>query len=154
MKRSEHLEPLSHDHYEGLLVAGRIKKGLANEAPLRVMADYVAAFWRSHLFRHFDQEEEHLLPLIKETPRADLGKLMVAEHREIRAVVDAVDEAPSASALERLARLMKEHIRFEERELFPMLEADADPAALESAGARLHAGHVEADLGWNPAFWD
>lgn len=29
MKRSKHLEPLSHDHYEGLLVAGRLQKGFS-----------------------------------------------------------------------------------------------------------------------------
>jgi hypothetical protein len=32
MKRSKQLEPLSHDHFEGLVIAGRVAKGIELEA--------------------------------------------------------------------------------------------------------------------------
>jgi hypothetical protein len=49
--------------------------------------------------------------------------------------------------------MMKAHIRFEEREVFPALEAQVPEAVLREVGAQLQEDHAEADLGWTPAFW-
>lgn len=152
MKRSEHLEPLSHDHYEGLMVAGRIKLGLSKGAEPEVIADYVANFWADHLSMHFEQEEEHLLPLRAELEDDRLLDQMLDEHRSIRSQVELVRENPGG--LEELAGMMKSHIRFEERELFPLLEEELSEETLREVGAKLREEHADADLSWDPAFWE
>ena len=156
MKRSEHLEPLSHDHYEGLLIAGRIRKGLSRQASPEVMAAYVAHFWESHLARHFHQEEALLLPLLSGMGEATLAERLVDEHRLIRELVTQAREAADGTAqkLAELSDRMKAHIRFEERELFPALEAQIPEATLRKIGAQLQATRIDADLSWDPAFWE
>lgn len=155
MKRSEHLEPLSHDHYEGLLVAGRLKKGLSKEASPEVMAAYVAHFWSSHLAKHFQEEETLLPPLLAEIGATNLTERMVEEHRAIELLVQRAGEAAGrVLTLAEFARMLKAHIRFEERTLFPSLEEQVDEETLREVGKKLHASHREADLDWGPAFWE
>ncbi len=156
MKRSEHLQPLSHDHYEGLTVAARIRKGLQNESPPSEIAAYVANFWDDHLSTHFELEEELLLPLMSEMEAGDLADRMLDEHRKIEGLVISAREAVNdvGSALEELSEMMKAHIRFEERTLFPAIEEQAAPEALHEAGRRLEDAHRSADLSWNPVFWE
>ena len=156
MKRSKHLEPLSHDHYEGLVIAGRLQKGLSKQAPPDVMAAYVVHFWKTHLAHHFQQEETYLVPLLEESSSTEeLAERMVKEHQRIRELVTRAEEDASSSAqpLAELSRLMKAHIRFEEREVFPALEAQMPEAVLREVGTQLQEGHAEADLGWTTAFW-
>ncbi|HMB93688.1 MAG TPA: hemerythrin domain-containing protein [Rhodothermales bacterium] len=153
MKRSKHLEPLSHDHYEGLVVAGRLQKGLSKQASPDVMAAYVAHFWKTHLAHHFQQEETFLLPLLEESS-ATMAERMVEEHGRIRELVARVEKEASAQRLTELSRMMKAHIRFEEREVFPALEAQMPEDVLQEVGAQLQEGHAEeADLSWEPTFW-
>lgn len=156
MKRSKHLTPLSQDHYEGLLIANRIRRGLSKKVSPEVIAAYVAHFWESHLVMHFQQEEALLLPLISEMKNATLAKQLVQEHRLIRELVMlARDEGEErAQKLLDLSRLIKAHIRFEERVLFPALEEQIPEEALCQIGARLEAAHRDADLSWDPVFWE
>ncbi|HUF09320.1 MAG TPA: hypothetical protein VMO47_08380 [Rhodothermales bacterium] len=65
MKRSPELEPLSHDHFEGLITASRLQIGVRKGASPKVMTAYVDHFWHAALERHFRQEETLLLPLFK-----------------------------------------------------------------------------------------
>lgn len=156
MKRSTHLEPLSHDHYTGLLVAGRILQGLQRDASPDVIVAYVAHFWESHLAGHFEEEERLLLPLLGESEEATLGERMVEEHRRILYLLTRVRNGGEnvTSDLAELARTLKAHIRFEERELFPALERQAPEAALREVGEHLEATHLEADPDWGPRFWN
>lgn len=153
MKRSEQLEPLSHDHFEGLLVARRLKGGLAKGASAAEMAAFIVHFWDAHLVNHFRQEEELLVGPLEQTGGAELAARMTAEHRSLLAHVEVLRGEAAAGAVEHFAAALPAHIRFEERELFPYLEAQLDPLALERIGARLRAEHVDVDLSWPVAFW-
>lgn len=156
MQRSTHLEPLSHDHFEGLLVARRVRAGLARKAPPEVIAPYVAHFWKHYLSRHFEQEEALLLPLLDRIGAGALGERMVREHRSLEELVTALDEVgpERASTLGTFAATLRDHIRFEERELFPELERRAAEADLVQVGQQLDAAHVDADLDWPQVFWE
>ena len=96
MKRSEQLEPLSHDHYEGLQVARRLRTGLATSAPPEEMAAYMVHFWDTYLTEHFRQEETLLVPALEAADGAGLAEQMVSEHRALalQAVADRL--APSS----------------------------------------------------------
>jgi len=114
MKRSETLQPLSREHHTALVYAKRLLN--LYEQDSEVMLSYWAGVCegvQSDLNTHF-KEEEVLIQGINE-PLLDRFK---DEHRQLRVLMHAQD----AEGLKTFAHLLKGHIRFEERELFPCLE--------------------------------
>lgn len=117
MKRHPALVPLSDDHHHGLVQARRLR--LAAEAgDVDAAARGFAAFFERETLRHF-REEEQLFPLAPEEAHPLVERLL-AEHAEIRALVEGLP-ATAAEA----AALLERHIRAEERELFPLVEASS-----------------------------
>lgn len=137
MKRSAALEPLSHDHHEGLAFAARLRRAQRTGADPAPLAAEVAAFWREHLVPHFEQEEAVVLPVL-EHGAAPLAAQMVREHRQIRQLVEAVGAGPASwdGPLAAVADALAAHIRFEEREAFPA--AERLTSDLDRLGRRLH----------------
>lgn len=141
-RRHKSLIPLSHDHYEGLLLAQQIR------ADRTMMADwpsdpagrarFVARFFEEHLKTHFAAEEESLFPLIREhVPQASmLVEELIREHREMErfSAQFSSSDAPSiARELNEFSLILEKHIRKEERELFPLFEKHAPKEILERA---------------------
>ena len=149
MKRDPALASLSRDHHQALFVAQRLRKATAETA-----ADgrgRFLEFWRGHGEDHFRLEEDVLLPAY--APYGDAHHPLVAralcDHVEIRGRAAAVagQEAVTPEALQQLGTRMAEHVRLEERELFPLIEAAlpqdrlaAVGAALDEAERALHGG--------------
>ena len=133
MKRHPALIPLSHDHHHGLVQARRLRRA-ATRGPAE-RGDAAAAFlsfFAAETRHHFRDEEERLFPLLvgAEDPAAELLARVLLEHQQLYALVRTLEgelEAGDASAseMERLARALEEHIRFEERTLFPLIESVA-----------------------------
>ena len=147
MTRSAALEPLSHDHHEGLAFAARLRRARRDgDDPVPLVAE-VAAFWRDHLVPHFADEEAFVLPVL-EDGAAPLAAQMVEEHRQIRALVERVAaEAPTwGGPLGEVADALAAHIRFEEREAFPSAERLADADALARIGHQIHDTHSHRTL--------
>lgn len=136
MKRTEALRPLSREHLGALLAARKLRQ--ATDVA-RAAADF-QEFWREDGQRHFRVEEEMLLPvwaLHAEVDREGVAR-MLEEHLAIRrgALRLAAGEMSAAEAQE-LGQLLHDHVRFEERQLFPRVEAALDPAALERLAAAI-----------------
>ena len=116
MHRHPDLVPLSREHHAPLrlgkhLVAGRGQDELARMRPA--------------LLAHFRDEERELLPLLEGRGEHLLAQRLKAEHAALEALIDAVLQG------ERLAetgRALIEHVRFEERELFPRVEVFLEQA--------------------------
>jgi hemerythrin-like domain-containing protein len=121
MKRAEALQPLSRDHLKSLLAAKRLRNATDAEAAAQ---DFLA-FWESEGRHHFRVEEEVLLAgwaLHCPVDRVAVAR-MLEEHLAIRrAAVRAAGAEASLGELRDLGRLLDDHVRFEERELFPMVE--------------------------------
>ncbi|HUF09321.1 MAG TPA: hemerythrin domain-containing protein [Rhodothermales bacterium] len=80
---------------------------------------------------------------------------MIEEHRAIKELVEQLnDTGEPIGLLDELSRLLKAHIRFEERELFPALEAEASRDSMREVGKALKEAHADVDLDWTPAFWE
>ena len=138
MKRSVALTPLSHDHHKGLFVAQRLRRAESASGP--ETAGEFRKFWEEHGVPHFRVEEEVLLPMWRMLGRVEPEHVarVAQEHLEIRALAFAVEsEAAELSDLKHLGELLSAHIRYEERELFPLIEADLDAAAQERIGAAI-----------------
>jgi hemerythrin-like domain-containing protein len=135
VKRSPELTPLSRQHHTALARALGLRRAEAGD-----VAEAAAAFqefFATKGERHFAQEEEVLLPALPAGQEA-LGRRMLDEHAEIRRRAAALGARPDVTAARELGELVNAHVRFEERELFPRLEAELAPEALAEIGRRLH----------------
>ncbi len=129
MKRTATLASLSRDHHQALVVAQKLRR--ATPATIQAARDAWTSFWPTGQ-EHFRAEEEILLP-------AYAGHATVDEDPAVaRVLLDHVTIRHHATELERhaetplqtlhvLGATLGEHVRFEERELFPRIE-DALPA--------------------------
>lgn len=143
MKRAEALQPLSHDHHQALFVAMQLRRADAESAPSAAQA--FLDFWDADGRRHFREEEEVLLPAF--APYGDVEHPVVArtlvEHVAIRARARALEHAmpaPEPSLVRELGDALNTHVRREERELFPLIEAAMPPEALTELAAALDHG--------------
>jgi hemerythrin-like domain-containing protein len=138
MKRSPALASLSRDHHQALVVAHKLLRTSAPTAD-QSLAD-LRAYWDEHGQAHFRAEEEVLLPGYAKhaNPYDPLLAKVLCDHLAIRQRIQALnhDSPDHVTALNELGRLLNQHIRLEERELFPLIEAalpDAELAAVASA---------------------
>lgn len=136
MKRHPALQPFSRDHNVGLVYARRLERGDS-------IGEEFARLWQDELDSHFDDEETLLGPLATD----ELSARLVAEHGAIRALAS---DLASADLVE-LGRRLGEHIRWEERVLFPAIEATASQARLRQLAvetARIEARRAAST--WAP----
>ena len=152
MKRHESIVVLSRDHHFGLLFCWKIRTALKKNIALERIRPYVSYFWDNHLKHHFEEEETLLFALLQD----ELCKQAISEHNEIRRHIEAIAETNdvSANALVLLADSLDNHIRFEERVLFPHIEKNLSEEVLAGIGnqlVKLHETH-EKDT-YQDEFW-
>ncbi|MEX2115467.1 MAG: hemerythrin domain-containing protein [Bacteroidota bacterium] len=146
--RHESLVPLSKDHYQGLLLAQQIKTAdrvmMAGwpSAPAQ-QATFVRSFFSEHLTRHFADEEQSLFPLVREhVPSASVQvDDLLQDHRDMEKFARSFEHPDPQRLPTQIAEfgdLLERHIRKEERELFPLFEAQAPPDVLQRVGHLLH----------------
>ena len=123
MKRSQALQPLSHQHHQGLFVAQKLRR--ATEEDKGDVREQFLDFWDSEARGHFRVEEEVLLPAYARHAAIDRPEVVrvLTEHVLIRRFAGDLGAAPSEVAqLQALGELLEGHIRHEERTLFPLIE--------------------------------
>ena len=137
VKRSKPLIPLSHDHHHGLVVCRRILENIKPNSDPGCMATYIRNFWDSDLERHFKEEETIVFPLIPDDDA--MVQQALSEHRALSEIVGQLIAEPNGTAplITEFALLLRAHIRFEERELFPHIEQLASDEDLLTASLKL-----------------
>jgi len=133
IKRSEFLIQLSRDHHFTLLFCWKVKEGLKKDIPL-ILKDYAHFFWKGHMQKHFEQEDELLFK--KSDPLCSLAK---QQHLQISEIILQITESPNPGnpIFQTLIDAITQHIRFEEREVFPYLEKTLPTKLLEGVGETL-----------------
>lgn len=123
MKRIDQLQQLSRDHHQALVLANRCTKAAATADPenCREQWQTVRSKFIEELLPHFRIEEQTIIkPLIRLQNSTLLDQLLL-EHGLMQACV--FDNAePEAERLKQFGKLLSDHVRFEERQLFPYLE--------------------------------
>jgi hemerythrin-like domain-containing protein len=138
MKRSAALAPLSRDHHVALEAALRLSRATTEDLGEAVAR--FTEFFDDHGREHFEIEEQIMLPALEGDDQLQaMGDRMCAEHEQIRDAAERLtaDSPPTDEALplaNQLGRLLNDHVRFEEREVFELIEARLDPEALEALG--------------------
>jgi hemerythrin-like domain-containing protein len=147
--RSEQLAPLSRDHYEGLSFVWKIRQGLKKNVSLQTVNDFIRWFWQTHLQSHFEDEEKILLPHLPVNDQN--GRKMQLEHDDMRHLIEA-SKIMTASEINFFADLLYNHIRFEERELFPYIEKKLSQTELNEILKGLGHEHT-CSTEWKNEFW-
>ncbi len=157
MKRHPSLHPLSRDHHHALVQARKLSLAAA-ASDSNGLAQAGASFtdyWESNLQAHFAQEEQFLLPLLAKHASPDGGELneTLRQHAQIaRLVIELKDklarrEMFEATVLETLGEALRQHIRFEESELFPALESLATEEEMWRMSERLEDARSQTGQG-------
>jgi iron-sulfur cluster repair protein YtfE (RIC family) len=152
LKRHPALIPYSHDHHTGLMFILNIRKGLKNNIAAERIRQYVLYFFNEDLKQHFHDEELNLFPLL---PANNLLRIQAEqEHRNIYLLIDKIDTKQSDSnLLTMFSDTLDNHIRFEERILFPHIQKNISlPEVLHS---RTENMLPECDISakWKDPFW-
>jgi hemerythrin-like domain-containing protein len=122
VKRHPLLQPLSDDHHRALVLARRTRRAAEASSDAKSLAKTwldVKERFASELEPHFRVEEAWLFPALEAAGALALVERARADHALLRELV--LREAAATTAVE-LAGLLETHIRFEERELFPLAE--------------------------------
>ena len=148
MQRDPALVSLSHDHHQALFVAQKLGRA-TGETRVEARAAFLT-YWEKHGRAHFRLEEEVLIPAYADygDPRHPLVARALRDHVGIRhrAVALAGDQSPSVAFLNELGACLADHVRLEERELFPLIERTIPAARLADVAVELErAEHLAGD---------
>ena len=121
LKRHPALIELSREHHHALSLCVRLLRAPAESHRTELEAHFL------ELEPHFVEEETMFAPLWDTLRRDDLRARFEAEHAQLRAMHLAPDYTNSEWNVQ-FATLLRDHARFEERELFPAVEALLPPA--------------------------
>jgi hemerythrin-like domain-containing protein len=133
------------------LFCWKIRQGLKNEIDAGRIIKYVQYFEKRLLLPHFRQEET----VVFLSSNDYLVQKAMDQHQQIKNVISKLADAKDvAMVLQKLAALVDDHVRFEERELFPHLENFLSYEQLESIGKQLKDDHTaEIKDEYTDEFW-
>lgn len=140
MKRSAELRDLSEQHHYGLVASRTLRLASAGEKPLTESVAGFLAEWEREIQPHFATEEDVLLPAFSGTggEADELVARTLTEHAHMREAVARLATCPDQPDLAgEIAQALHDHIRFEERVLFPAIEQALQGPALDELGRRL-----------------
>lgn len=142
-KRQEALLPLTRDHHHALSQARRLKTAAGSEdrAVRTRAADDFLNFYLGRALHHFREEEELFFPpAIEHEEARPMVALAVLEHLNIHRLVgvlkrDLVKAAVTPELMIEISEVLRLHVRFEEDELFPLIEKLVPAERLDEVAA-------------------
>ena len=137
IKRNKNILKLSKEHHLSLLFCWKIKQGLNGEIPPDRIIKYIQYFSANFLIPHFREEEFFLFPALNDE-KVDKA---IEQHKQINNLISGVslyDETNLKKTLQRIAELVDDHVRYEERELFPYMESKLKDEQLSAIGKKLN----------------
>ena len=149
IKRSKELVPLSKEHHEGLLFGWKIKQGLQNGTDKAIISRFIQWFWENELEQHLRKEEEILAAHLPD--ENELVQRMFREHEELEALININVMIADEDIFRQIADGVHDHIRFEERELFPYAEKVIPANELEAIHEDL--AKTKEKKRWEDEFW-
>lgn len=131
MKRAPALVPLSREHHEVLVLARRACEPSRPGAEPQALRLHLLQRWDEQVDAHFEREETHLLPALRAAGAAAPVLEALRQHRVLREAIARL-RAGDLDALPAWGEAMREHVRWEERALFPLAERLLDLAGLQA----------------------
>jgi hemerythrin-like domain-containing protein len=136
IKRNPNIIKLSRDHHASLLFSWKLRQGIKRHTAIERMVKYAQYFWVQHFAPHFKEEEDFLFGPAKD----DKVQKAIEDHKRIKSLINELahlDSKESAEYLSGLADTVDEHVRYEERVLFPYLEVSLSEEQLKDIGNQI-----------------
>ena len=152
IRRNENIVKLSKEHHFSLLFCWKIRKGIKMEIPAARIIKYVEYFKTNFLHPHFKEEEKILFAALKDKA----VEKAIEQHKEINSLVSKLSkntDANQSEQLKKLADLVDDHVRYEERQFFPHIEKTLKPVQLEAIGKQLNEEHPLSKDEYEDEFW-
>ncbi len=127
MKRDPQLRSLSSDHHRALVMARKMERASKTDRIDPETLSEIKAFCQNELEPHFSTEENALLPPLKKCGEHRLVEQTLREHAEMRALAARLEQR---DVLQQFSRLLKQHVRFEEKTLFEVCQEKLGPIEL------------------------
>lgn len=149
-RRHPALIPVARDHHECLILAQRLMRGAPASdrdwPPEPVLqARLLGEFFERHLRQHFLTEEAVVFPAARSASAqaAELVSQLLDEHREMTSQIHSLAANPQVAAadLSAFGEFLNAHIRLEDRQLFPLMEADMSSESLLELQRVVESGH-------------
>lgn len=117
------MQPLSREHHTALTLAKACERAAQSrdENLVAKTCQRVIRAFSDELEPHFQVEEQSLLSLLRSAETRSLVQRTLADHQQLRALLDGLRRNDS-EALGSFGKGLSAHVRFEERELFPVIE--------------------------------
>ena len=135
--RNEQIKKLSREHHSSLLFCWKIRQGLKNNLQPQRIFDYIQYYWQQNLQPHFREEEKILFAPIKDRQ----VQRAINEHKQIRRQIEGLAnnlaKIDIQKNLARIADMVDDHVRYEERTLFPHLEKKLNKEQLKNIGEQI-----------------
>ncbi|HUX89584.1 MAG TPA: hemerythrin domain-containing protein [Gallionellaceae bacterium] len=124
MKRNPVLQPLSREHHTALTLANACARAAqaGDAAMLSQACQRAIRALAIELEPHFRIEEQQLLPLLKSPDTQALVQRTLTDHEQLRGLLTGLQQN-DVEALNSFGKYLYAHVRFEERELFPVIES-------------------------------
>jgi len=135
MLRDKNLRDLSSEHHKALALARDIKKACQDGTNNQALIAQIKAVFETELLPHFEIEEQAILPELTKVGEDTLVHRTLEDHKQLKKLVSDLDELDN---LMKFAQTLKDHVRFEERELFEACQNSLDQATLERIGTYNH----------------
>jgi len=133
LKRHKALQPLSREHHHGLLLSWKIRSGFSKNVSVERMKTYADWFFEHHLIPHFELEEAEIFSILDS--QNELVKKALADHRRLKRLF--AEDTSLDKSLSKIEEELEQHIRFEERILFPEIQKVATEEQLQHI-AKIH----------------
>ena len=146
MKRANQLQPLSRQHHLGLNLSRHAKECTDEPEEIAKHWDNLTSYI-SDMQHHF-QIEDNIITHALEPYRAshsDVASVLDTldgQHKQLHKLMDEVEQSQKTAAknitaaqVQELGTLLYDHIRFEERELYPTVEKYLTEAELDAVYA-------------------
>ena len=130
MKRHPALSRLSREHHAALVLAKHAQRASSetNDFQTRLASEIVDTFERE-IEGHFRLEESCLLPPLEKAGQTLPVGRTLSDHAALRKLASRLATG-DISCLNMFGDLLAAHVRFEERELFPLAESVLTPELL------------------------
>lgn len=150
MLRDASLVPLSRQHHNGLALCVLTDRSLARDASpenLGRLCRRAVERYDLELVNHFQLEQQILFPAVaRELGASELVDQLLAEHRRLERLAEALRARPQRGTLEEFLRLLRDHIRTEENVLFEDIQRRLPRDTLDALGTQLEAKVVRVCL--------
>lgn len=151
LQRDPRLRALSSDHHQALVHARQALRVSSSHDAAACAEEWprMLQWFAVETAPHFAIEEEFLLPALEAVGEPELAARTRREHAVLRSLIGDVAQ-PLEERMAQFGTMLRNHVRFEERELFPVIQEKVSDEVLDAvahACRRMHAQPAPDDAG-------